>query len=130
VFLYPPLPVASEGFYGPLRQIHGAPKLPKIGVPARFFGGEREPLVRIAWADRLGEYFSDYSFSAAEGAGHFVHYERPEAANREIVGFFSSLEATGKAWSTKLSKSAGSTSKTSGVRGAPAPPLTLIHPSA
>ena len=37
---------------------------------------------KIAWADRLGEYFSDYSFSAAEGAGHFVHYERPEAANR------------------------------------------------
>jgi pimeloyl-ACP methyl ester carboxylesterase len=89
VFLYLPLPVASEGFYGPLRQIHGAPKLPKIGVPARFFGGERDPLVKIAWADRLGEYFS-----AAEGAGHFVHYERPEAANREIVGFFSSLKAT------------------------------------
>ena len=73
---------------------HGAPKLPKIGVPARFFWGEEDPLVKIEWADRLGEYFSDYSFSAAEGAGHFVHYERPEAANREIVGFFSSLEAT------------------------------------
>src|SRR3712207_3004186 len=45
---------------------HGAPKLPKIGVPARFFWGEEDPLVKIEWADRLGEYFSDYSFFAAE----------------------------------------------------------------
>jgi len=73
---------------------HGAPKLPKIEVPTCFFWGEADPLAKIAWADRLGEYFSEYSFSAAEGAGHFVHYEEPEAANREIVEFFSSLEAT------------------------------------
>ena len=65
-----------------------------MGCPRDSFWGEEDPLVKIEWADRLGEYFSDYSFSAAEGAGHFVHYERPEAANREIVGFFSSLEAT------------------------------------
>ncbi len=73
---------------------HGAPKLPKIEVPARFFWGKADPLVKIAWADRLGDYFSEYSFAAAEGAGHFVHYEKPEAANREIVEFFLSLEAT------------------------------------
>ena len=73
---------------------YGAPELPKIEVPTRFFWGEEDPLVKIAWADRLGEYFSEYSFSAAEGAGHFVHYERPEAANREIVEFFASLEPT------------------------------------
>jgi pimeloyl-ACP methyl ester carboxylesterase len=71
---------------------YGAPNLPKIEVPTRFFWGEEDTLVKIAWADRLGEYFSDYSFSAAEGAGLFVHYEEPEAANREIVEFFSSLE--------------------------------------
>ena len=74
---------------------HGAPELPKIEVPARFFWGEEDPLVKIAWADRLGEYFSDYSFAAANGAGHFVHYEKPEAANREIAGFFSSLDSSG-----------------------------------
>jgi pimeloyl-ACP methyl ester carboxylesterase len=74
---------------------HGAPELPKIEVPARFFWGEEDPLVKISWADRLGEYFSDYSFAAAEGAGHFVHYEKPEAANREIAGFFSSHGSSG-----------------------------------
>ena len=67
----------------------GAPKLPKIGVPTRFLWGVEDPLIRIRWADRLGEYFSDYSFEAAPGAGHFVHYERPKAANREIIRFFS-----------------------------------------
>ena len=46
-------------------------------------------MVKIEWADLLGDYFSDYSFEAASGAGHFVHYENPQAANREIIGFFS-----------------------------------------
>ncbi len=63
--------------------------MPKIEVPTRFLWGEDDPLVKIEWADRIGDYFSDYSFEAAPGAGHFVHYEKPEAANREIIDFFS-----------------------------------------
>ncbi len=70
---------------------HGAPELPKTEVPARFFWGEDDPLIKAEWADRLGDYFSDYSFQDAPGAGHFVHYKTPKAANREIAGFFSSL---------------------------------------
>lgn len=70
---------------------HGAPELPKIEVPARFFWGEDDPLIKVEWADRLGDYFADYSFKPASEAGHYVHYETPEAANREIAGFFSSL---------------------------------------
>jgi pimeloyl-ACP methyl ester carboxylesterase len=70
---------------------HGPPELPKIAVPTRFFWGEEDSLIKIEWADRLGEYFSEYSFAAAPGAGHFVHYESPEAANREIIRFFSAL---------------------------------------
>ena len=68
---------------------HGAPELPKIDVPTRYLWGEEDPLVKIEWAERLGEYFSGYSFSAAPGAGHFVHCEIPEAANCEIIAFFS-----------------------------------------
>lgn len=68
---------------------NGPPPLPKIEVPAHFFWGEEDPLIRIEWADRLSDYFTDYSFAAAPGAGHFVHYETPGAANREIVRFFS-----------------------------------------
>ena len=68
---------------------HGAPELPRIEVPAYFFWGEEDPLIKIEWSDRLGDYFSDYSLEPARGAGHFVHYETPEAANREVVEFFS-----------------------------------------
>jgi len=68
---------------------HGPPELPKIEVPARFFWGKEDPLIRIEWADRLGDYFSDYTFAAVPGAGHFVHYGAPGAANREISRFFS-----------------------------------------
>ncbi len=73
----------------------GAPDLPKIEVPTRFYWGEQDSLIKIEWADRLGDYFSDYSFERAPEAGHFVHYERPEAANREISAFFSEKEVPG-----------------------------------
>jgi pimeloyl-ACP methyl ester carboxylesterase len=66
----------------------GAPKLPKIEVPARFLWGVSDSIIRSEWADRLGEYFADYSLEVAEEAGHFVHYEQPELANREILRFF------------------------------------------
>lgn len=69
----------------------GAPEQPKIEVPARFLWGEGDPVVKARWADRLGDYFADYSFEAAPRAGHFVHYERPELANREISAFFGDL---------------------------------------
>ncbi len=74
---------------------HGASELPKVEVPARFLWGEEDPLVKIEWADRLSDYFSNYSFQAAPGAGHFVHYEKPATANREILGFFSERKRDG-----------------------------------
>ena len=68
-----------------------APDLPKLTHPARFLWGESDPILKARWADRLGDYFSDYEFTPAPGAGHFVHYERPELANAEIARFFGSL---------------------------------------
>lgn len=70
---------------------NGPPDLPSIETPAHFFWGEEDPLIRIEWSDRLSDYFTDCSFAAASGAGHFVHYETPGAANREISRFFSKL---------------------------------------
>lgn len=67
---------------------HGATEMAKIEVPARFYWGAKDPLIKIEWADRLDEYFSDFSLEPAPDAGHFVHYETPEAANREISDFF------------------------------------------
>ena len=66
----------------------GAPEMPKIEVPARVLWGESDPILKVRWADRLGDYFASYSFETARGAGHYVHYEKPELANREISTFF------------------------------------------
>ena len=67
---------------------HGAPAMDRIEVPTRFLWGESDPIVKAEWADRLDEYFADYRFDSIEGAGHFVHYERPEMANQAIESFF------------------------------------------
>ena len=69
----------------------GAPELPKITSPAYFLWGEGDPILKVRWADRLGDYFSDFEFEPAPGAGHFVHYERPALANDRITRFFSGL---------------------------------------
>jgi pimeloyl-ACP methyl ester carboxylesterase len=53
--------------------------------------GRSDSVLKVEWADRLGDYFANYNFTPAEKAGHFVHYERPELANREIAGFFRAL---------------------------------------
>ena len=69
----------------------GAPEMPKIEVPSRFLWGAGDPVVKVRWADRLGDYFADYTFEPARGAGNIVHYERPELANREISTIFGGL---------------------------------------
>ncbi len=67
---------------------HGAPRLPKIEVPARVRWGARDPVLKVEWADRLGDYFAEVDVEPVPGAGHFVHYEQPDLANREIAAFF------------------------------------------
>ena len=70
----------------------GAPEQPaRLETPTRFLWGESDPILKVRWADRLGDYFADYEFAPAPGAGHFVHYERPELANAEMARFFGSL---------------------------------------
>jgi pimeloyl-ACP methyl ester carboxylesterase len=67
---------------------NGAPVLPLITVPSRFFWGRHDPVIRADWIDRLPEYFYDPVVELAEGAGHFVHLEAPDAANQRIAAFF------------------------------------------
>jgi pimeloyl-ACP methyl ester carboxylesterase len=79
---------------GRIKQIRdGAPDLPKIETPTRVLWGVSDRVLKVEWADRLGDYFADYSFAPAEEAGHFVHYERPDLTNCEIANFFSRLTA-------------------------------------
>ena len=67
---------------------HGPPPLPPIEVPTRVRWGASDPILKVEWADRLPDYFSDCDFAPVEGAGHFVAYERPEVAVQEISEFF------------------------------------------
>ena len=77
---------------GRIQQIrHGPAELPKIETPTRVLWGVSDSVLKVEWADRLGDYFANLDFSPAEEAGHFVHYERPELANEEISGFFRAL---------------------------------------
>ncbi len=69
----------------------GPPTLPRVEIPARFFGGVHDPVIKIEWADRLGDYFENYTIRRADGAGHFVQYEQAEPANQEILHFFLNL---------------------------------------
>jgi pimeloyl-ACP methyl ester carboxylesterase len=68
---------------------NGPPELPKIDTPTRVRWGESDPILKVEWADRLGDYFTDLDFSPLREAGHFAHYEQPDLANREILEFFS-----------------------------------------
>jgi pimeloyl-ACP methyl ester carboxylesterase len=70
---------------------HGPPPLEPVKVPARVRWGASDKVLKVEWADRLGDYFSDYDFAPVDGAGHFVAYERPEFAVGEITEFFSAV---------------------------------------
>ena len=67
----------------------GAIATPPIAHPTYFLWGRHDPVLKAAYTDRLGDYFSDYRLEMAEEAGHFVHFEQPELANARIVDFFS-----------------------------------------
>jgi pimeloyl-ACP methyl ester carboxylesterase len=70
---------------------NGPPELPKIQTPTRVRWGESDSVLKVKWADRLGDYFADLDFAPMREAGHFAHYERPDLANREISNFFRAL---------------------------------------
>jgi len=66
----------------------GAPDLPRIETPSRFFWGRHDPILLSDWHDTLADYFVDPEIEIADGAGHFVHLERPDAANDRVTDFF------------------------------------------
>jgi pimeloyl-ACP methyl ester carboxylesterase len=65
-----------------------APKPPMITQPARVLWGRHDPVLKSAWIDVVGDYFENVEAGIAEDAGHFVHYEQPDLAAREIARFF------------------------------------------
>ena len=74
---------------------HGAPELPPIDVPTRVrWGGASDKVLKAEWGDRLGDYFSDLDFGVVPGRGHFIPYEDPAFAVKEIVDFFGEISRT------------------------------------
>lgn len=55
----------------------GKPEDP-IGIPTVVRWGELDPVKPAAWAEGIGETFSDLDFGFVPGAGHFVPFEAPE----------------------------------------------------
>jgi pimeloyl-ACP methyl ester carboxylesterase len=70
------------------------PTLPPIATPTQVLWGVHDPVLKVEWRDRLGAYFTDLAVDVAPDAGHFVHYETPDLAAREIRRFFTGLRVT------------------------------------
>lgn len=75
----------------------GPPVLAPIDAPTRVLWGAKDPVLKVEWRDRLGEYFSDLSVDVAEHAGHFPHWETPDLAAREILAFLAP-RVTARGW--------------------------------
>lgn len=65
-----------------------------VRVPALFIGGDRD--VATIWSQeaiaRMGEKVHDLRGSVIlTDCGHWIQQERPEAVNKELLGFLNSL---------------------------------------
>lgn len=69
----------------------GPPDLPRIDRPTRVLWGASDKVLRPEWVDTLPDTFSDLRVDVQPNAGHFVHYEAPDAANDAILAFFREL---------------------------------------
>jgi len=65
-----------------------SPRPPPITVPTRVRWGALDPVLKVAWADRLGDYFTDLDAAPLAGLGHFPHREDPDRAAAEIGAWF------------------------------------------
>lgn len=57
----------------------------RIAAQIRVLWPEQDPLFPTAWADRLGEFFSDVSVRTVADCGHFVPLEAPQVLADEIL---------------------------------------------
>jgi pimeloyl-ACP methyl ester carboxylesterase len=67
---------ASLGWY---RQNRGYAAESPVHVPTTVLWGTADPLFPVAWADALGDWFSDHELRVLPGIGHFVPLEAPGA---------------------------------------------------
>jgi pimeloyl-ACP methyl ester carboxylesterase len=64
------------------------PPPPPVTVPSCIRWGALDPVLKVEWMDRIGEFFTDADAQPLHGLGHFPHREDPDRAAAEIAGFF------------------------------------------
>ena len=62
-------------------------------IPTCVRWGKEDPIMLVEFADQLPGYFANLDFKAVPKTGHFVHYEQPEYASKEIHQFFKNKRA-------------------------------------
>jgi pimeloyl-ACP methyl ester carboxylesterase len=62
-----------------------------VRVPTLVLWGEGDPVLPVAWADRLPEYFPDLVLESIPGVGHFMMREAPELLVERVLGFLAPL---------------------------------------
>jgi pimeloyl-ACP methyl ester carboxylesterase len=68
------------------RAAGGAIEAEKIAAPARIFWGALDPVIKVRWADRLGDYFANMApLEILPDVGHFVPFEAPKIALAAIL---------------------------------------------
>jgi pimeloyl-ACP methyl ester carboxylesterase len=50
----------------------------RVRQPTHILWGEADPVMPIAWSDRLPEFFAQWSYRALPDIGHFVPFEAPD----------------------------------------------------
>ncbi len=91
----PPYPGIGERRFEPSAQrefwyqhFHNLPwsdRLVAHRKPTAIAWGELDPVIPVAWADRLGETFPNHELSLLPGVGHFVPLEAPERTIETIL---------------------------------------------
>lgn len=57
----------------------------KIEAPALVLWAENDPILPLAWSDRLGEFFPNLTLRTVPQAGHFLMREKPALVNEAVT---------------------------------------------
>lgn len=58
--------------------------IPKIKQKTSVLWGAQDPVMKVDWADRLDDWFADYSLTVLDNVGHFVPFESPDEVIRAV----------------------------------------------
>ena len=57
----------------------------RLATPTTILWQEHDPILPLAWADRLDHFFTNYKFEKLSGVGHFTPLEATEKFAAAIV---------------------------------------------